>query len=74
MYSVYLSDGTPLYEPRLSNDYFLINPTLTQTENIPGQLTFSIPEDHPNASYIERLASRVFVYRDDSLIWVGFRF
>ena len=71
MYSVYLSDGTPLYEPRLSNDYFLINPTLTQTENIPGQLTFSIPEDHPNASYIERLASRIFVYRDDSLMWVG---
>lgn len=71
MYSVYLDGGLPLYEPRLSNEYYLINPVLSQTENIPSQLTFSITANHPNASQITRLASRVLVYRDDSLIWVG---
>lgn len=71
MYSVYLDGGLPLYEPRISNEYYLINPVLSQTENIPSQLTFSITANHPNASQISRLASRVLVYRDDSLIWVG---
>lgn len=71
MYSIYLDDGLPLYEPNMSVTYSVINPVLAQTENIPSQLTFSIPHDHPNAGYINRLASRIKIYRDGVLIWVG---
>lgn len=70
MYSVYC-DGFPLYEPRLSNQYYLIGATLKQSSNLPGELTFSIPAEHANASVIRRLASRVMVYKDDVLMWVG---
>ena len=70
MYSVYV-DGYPLYEPRLSQTYYLIGPSLKQTTNIPGELSFSIPQEHANAAMINRLSSRVNVYKDDSLIWVG---
>lgn len=70
MYSVYC-DGFPLYEPRLSDQYYLIGATLKQSSNLPGELTFSIPAEHANASVIRRLASRVMVYKDDVLMWVG---
>lgn len=70
MYSVYV-DGYPLYEPRLSQTYYLIGPSLKQTTNIPGELSFSIPQEHMNAAMINRLSSRVSVYKDDSLMWVG---
>ena len=70
MYSVYV-DGYPLYEPRMSNQFYLIGPSLKQTTNLPGELSFSIPAEHANASVINRLSSRVSVFKDDSLIWVG---
>lgn len=70
MYSVYC-DGFPLYEPRLSDQYYLIGATLKQSSNLPGELTFSIPAEHANASVIRRLASRVMVYKDDVLMWLG---
>lgn len=70
MYSVYV-DGYPLYEPRLSQTYYLIGPSLKQTTNIPGELSFSIPQEHMNAAMINRLSSRVSVYKDDVLMWVG---
>jgi hypothetical protein len=44
---------------------------LTQKKNEPGELTFTIPKEHPLYSVIEKLKSRVKVYRDDTLIWVG---
>lgn len=70
MYSVYI-DGYPLYEPRMSDQFYLIGPSLKQTTNLPGELSFSIPAEHTNASVINRLSSRVSVFKDDSLIWVG---
>lgn len=70
MYSVYV-DGFPLYDPRLSETYYLISPSLRQTSNLPGELSFSIPAQHANSSVVNRLSSRVSVYRDDELIWVG---
>ena len=70
MYSVYV-DGFPLYEPRISETYYLISPSLKQTTNLPGELSFSIPAEHVSSSLINRLSSRVSVYRDDSLIWIG---
>lgn len=70
MYSVYV-DGFPLYDPRLSETYYLISPSLRQTSNLPGELSFSIPAQHTNSSLINRLSSRVSVYRDDVLMWVG---
>ena len=70
MYSVYV-DGYPLYEPRMSDQFYLIGPSLKQTTNLPGELSFSIPAEHANASVINRLSSRVSVFKDDSLIWVG---
>ena len=70
MYSVYV-DGYPLYEPRMSDQFYLIGPSLKQTTNLPGELSFSIPAEHTNASVINRLSSRVSVFKDDSLIWVG---
>ena len=70
MYSVYV-DGYPLYEPRMSDQFYLIGPSLKQTTNLPGELSFSIPAEHTNASVVNRLSSRVSVFKDDSLIWVG---
>ena len=70
MYSVYV-DGFPLYDPRMSETYYLISPSLKQTTNLPGELSFSIPSQHINASMINRLSSRVSVYRDDVLMWIG---
>jgi hypothetical protein len=55
----------------MSDQFYLIGPSLKQTTNLPGELSFSIPAEHTNASVINRLSSRVSVFKDDSLIWVG---
>jgi hypothetical protein len=55
----------------MSDQFYLIGPSLKQTTNLPGELSFSIPAEHTNASAINRLSSRVSVFKDDSLIWVG---
>ena len=59
-----------LYDPRLP-DLFVLEPTLTQKKNEPGWLTFTIPKEHRHYGVLEKLKSRVKVYRDDTLIWVG---
>ncbi len=69
MYRI-LCDSYVLYDPRLP-ELFVLEPELTQKKNEPGELTFKIPKEHPNFGVPEKLKSRIKVYRDDTLIWVG---
>ena len=69
MYRI-LCDYNVLYDPRLP-DFFVIEPELTQKKNEPGVLTFKISRKHPHYGVLEKLKSRIKVYRDDTLIWVG---
>lgn len=69
MYRV-LCDSYILYDPRLP-DLFVLEPTLTQKKNEPGELMFTIPKEHPHYGVLEKLKSRIKVYRDDILIWIG---
>lgn len=69
MYRI-LCDSYVLYDPRLL-DLFVFEPELTQKKNQPGELTFKIPKEHPNYGVLEKLKSRIKVYRDYTLIWVG---
>ena len=69
MYRI-LCDSYVLYDPRLP-ELFVFEPELTQKKNEPGELTFKIPKEHPNYGVLEKLKSRIKVYRDDTLIWVG---
>lgn len=67
MYSV-SCDGQPLYVPMLSEEYYLQSPILTQRVNLPDELTFTLDPSHPMYGRLLRLASRVRVYRDQTLI------
>ena len=69
MYRI-LCDSYVLYDPRLP-ELFVFEPELTQKKNDPGDLTFTIPKEHPNYGVLEKLKSRIKVYRDDTLIWLG---
>ena len=69
MYRI-LCDSFVLYDPRLP-DLFVLDPDLTQKKNEPGELTFTIPKAHPHYGVIEKLKSRIKVYRDVTLIWIG---
>jgi hypothetical protein len=59
-----------IYDPRLP-DFFVFEPELTQKKNEPGVLTFKISKEHPHYGVLEKLKSRIKVYRDDALIWFG---
>ncbi|MPM24207.1 hypothetical protein SDC9_70688 [bioreactor metagenome] len=69
MYRI-LCDSYVLYDPRLP-ELFVLEPVLTQKKNEPGELTFTIPKEHPHYGALKKLKSRIRVYRDDTLIWVG---
>lgn len=69
MYRI-LCDSYVLYDPRLP-DLFVLEPILTQKKNEPDELTFTIPKEHPNYGVLEKLKSRIKVYRDDTLVWIG---
>ena len=69
MYRI-LCDSYVLYDPRLSG-LFLFEPELSQKKNEPGVLTFKISKEHPYYGVLQKLKSRILVYLDDALIWVG---
>ena len=69
MYRI-LCDSYVFYDPRLP-DLFVFEPDLTQKKNEPGELSFTIPKEHPHYDVLEKLKSRIKVYRDDTLIWIG---
>ena len=69
MYRI-LCDSYLFYDPRLP-DLFVFEPDLTQKKNEPGELEFTIPKEHPHYGVLEKLKSRIKVYRDNTLIWVG---
>ena len=69
IYTVYL-DNYLLYDPRLP-DYAVIDPVLNLSANEPGMLTFTVPETNPNAGVIQKLVSRIKVFRDGTQIFQG---
>lgn len=69
MYTVY-SDKYLLYDSRLP-EYVLTEPLLSMSANEPCHLSFGIPSINPNAGTITRLKSRIKVYRDGQLIFLG---
>jgi len=69
MYRI-LCDSYVLYDPRLP-ELFVLEPALTQKKNEPGELSFTISKEHPHFGVLEKLKSRIKVYRDDTLIWMG---
>lgn len=69
MYRI-VCDSDILYDPRLP-DMQVVEPVLRQVKNEPGELTFSIPKQHAGYASVEKLKSRVKVYRDNTLIWKG---
>ena len=70
MYSVYC-DGLPLYVPQMSQTYCLLDATLNQQANVPSSLQFTIMPDHPYYGVINRLSSKITIYRDNVLVWIG---
>lgn len=69
MYRIY-SDNDLIFDPRVKNCPVL-NPVLSLTVNTPGTLTFTLPETHPTFGRINRLSSRIKVYRDSTVIFIG---
>ena len=68
-YTIY-SDSDLLYDPRLPQ-YALIDPTMTLKVNEPGLLSFTVPDLNPSAGLITKLVSRIKVYQDGQLIFMG---
>ena len=69
MFTVFC-DNAPLYDPRLP-EYVLIDPVLSLSKNEPARLSFGVPKTNPNCGAVTRLQSRVKVYRDDTLVFLG---
>ena len=69
MYSIY-ADEYLIYDSRMQ-DYVAMDPKLTLKANEAGQLTFTLPSTNPSISHITRLKSRIKVYRDSTLIFLG---
>ena len=69
MYSIY-SDSYLIYDSGIQ-DYVAMDPKLTLKANEAGQLTFTLPSTNPSISHITRLKSRIKVYRDSTLIFLG---
>ena len=69
MFTVFC-DNALLYDPRLP-EYVLTDPVLTLTKNEPARLAFGVPKTNPNCGAVTRLQSRVKVYRDDTLVFLG---
>lgn len=49
----------------------VLNPTLSLELNKSGTLTFQIASSHENRDQIRPLASEVYVYRDNTVYWIG---
>lgn len=60
-----------LFADSSSEDYILIDPTVTLEANKAGSFTFTIPSEHPNRDAIKRRKSIITVYRDEELIFQG---
>lgn len=69
MYSIY-SDSYLIYDSGIQ-DHVAMDPKLTLKANEAGQLTFTLPSTNPSISHITRLKSRIKVYRDSTLIFLG---
>lgn len=69
MFTVF-SDNALLYDPRLP-EYVLTDPVLSLAKNEPARLSFGVPKKNPNCGAVTRLQSRIKVYRDGALVFLG---
>ncbi len=69
MFTVF-NDNALLYDPRLP-EYVLTDPVLSLTKNEPARLSFGVPKANPNSGEVARLQSRIKVFRDGALVFLG---
>ena len=69
MYIVY-ADGHLIHHPNL-DDVQLVSPVVTLEAGKAGSFRFTMPRTHPRISDIEKLVTRVEVYRDSEKIFSG---
>lgn len=69
IYTVYV-DNTLLYNPFLE-EYYLVSSNLEMIDNEIGYFEFTIYDDHPAFESIVPLKSRIKIYRDGQLVWLG---
>ena len=69
IYTIY-ADQDLLYDPRLP-EYAVIDPVLDLKVNEPGLLSINIPEANPVSGSISKLVSRIKVYRDGQIMFLG---
>ena len=62
-------DGNTIYD--LKKEIVLISPILTMEDSTAGSLEFTFPPDHAEYDSIQKLLSKVTVYRDGVEIWSG---
>lgn len=71
MYTIYV-DGNLLYSPEQTDDGYIVTAAkLTRQVNLGDTLEFSIPSTNPSAGSITMLGSRIVVFQDDHVIFVG---
>lgn len=63
-------DGVTLYDPRLK-DYAITAGKLTQELNTAGTLKLTIPKTNPSYGYYDLMKSKVTLYENDNIIFVG---
>ena len=72
MYTIYLDDGTCIYDTSIQSETCkLISPTLNLSDNDAGELTFTILPSNPGYDLITKFSTTVTVYRDNEWLWAG---
>lgn len=71
MYTIF-SDDVCIYDDlNNTNEYRLIDPVWHREDNTSGSLTFTMPTCNAGYDVVERLKSRIFIYKDDVEVWEG---
>lgn len=71
MYTIF-SDDVCIYDDlNNTNEYRLIDPVWHREDNTSGSLTFTMPTCNAGYNVVERLKSRIFIYKDDVEVWEG---
>lgn len=69
MYTAYIDDLYPLYDPK--NDFLLGSPSITQELNKVGSFDFTIYPNHPYFNYLQKFKSVIKVYDRNQLVFKG---
>lgn len=71
MYTIYV-DGNLLYSPeRISDGYVVTSAVLTKEVNCADGLEIIVPETNPAYSNIDLMASKIVVYQDNNIVFIG---